>query len=99
MHVCAVAAVLGGGLLLGRGNREVLLRALDGRAGEIDALETTPYVEVHEDTAVDNIRWAVWNAMDREMFLEFQSDHHLDSSAGGGASKCLQRLCLCGITL
>lgn len=71
----------------GLGNKQVLVRALDEYAGDIEALGTTPYVEADEDRAVDNLRWAIKNALDRELFLDFHLDYHLHSSAGGGASK------------
>ncbi|KUI73920.1 Cytosine deaminase [Cytospora mali] len=70
---------------IGLCNKKVLARALDEYAGEIEALGTTPYVEADEDAAVDNIRWAIKNAMNRELFLDFHLDYHLRSSKGGGA--------------
>lgn len=76
----------------GLGNKQVLARALDEYAGDIEALGTTPYVEADENGAVDNIRWAIKNAMDRELFLDFHLDYHLRSSAGGGASKYFPRI-------
>lgn len=74
----------------GQDNKQVLVRALEGYAGDIEALGTTPYVEAGEGAAVDNMRWAIQNAMDRGVFLDFHLDYHLHSSAGGGASKCFQ---------
>lgn len=72
---------------IGLCNLKVLSRALAQYAGEIEALGTTPYVETGEDAAVDNIKWAIKNAMERGLFLDFHLDYHLRSSAGSGASK------------
>lgn len=76
----------------GLDNRQVLVRALDEFVGDIDALGTTPYVEAGEDAAVDNMKWAIQNARDRKLFLDFHLDYHLQSSTGGGASKYLGRI-------
>ena len=75
-------------------NKRVLSRALDEYAGDIEALGTTPYVEADEGAAMDNIRWAIENAMARKLFLDFHLDYHLRSSAGAGASEYHQRFSL-----
>ncbi|OQV01852.1 hypothetical protein CLAIMM_07143 [Cladophialophora immunda] len=61
-------------------NRQVLLRALEGCAGHVEVLGTTPYVEKSTEASLQNIEWAIETAISRRLHLDFHLDYNLDET-------------------
>lgn len=73
-------------------NRELLVEALDKYAADVDVLGTTPYVEAHQDAAVENINFAIRTAMERQLFLDFHLDYHLETPQPPAPGSLLETL-------
>lgn len=76
----------------GRLNRELLIEALDKYAADVEALGTTPYVEADQQSAVNNIDFAIRTAMERRLFLDFHLDYHLETPPDPAPGTILETL-------
>ncbi|EXJ53438.1 uncharacterized protein A1O5_13306 [Cladophialophora psammophila CBS 110553] len=61
-------------------NRQVLLRALEECADDIEVLGTTPYVEKSAGASLQNIEWAIETAINHSLHLDFHLDYNLDET-------------------
>ncbi|KAG6359824.1 hypothetical protein INS49_010877 [Diaporthe citri] len=76
----------------GHRNRELLLEALDKYAADVEVLGTTPYVEADQDAAVKNINFAIRTAIERQLFLDFHLDYHLETPQTPAPGSLLETL-------
>lgn len=64
----------------GDDNRRILVDALEKFSEHVDVLGTTPYVESTYDAQIENIRFAIDTALQRNLHLDFHLDYNLDET-------------------
>ncbi|KAI8627536.1 hypothetical protein F5Y19DRAFT_169527 [Xylariaceae sp. FL1651] len=89
MQVCAFAQDPIFSTTYGNANRSLIEAALTRYSSSIEALGTTPYVEISREASLSNIEWAITTALKYNLHLDFHLDYTLEPPSPSPSSQPL----------